>query len=255
MKNRFTNPRIVGAYRQKVSRSIVINDAPYRRLIVRLNKRIKYTVGGEEFDSVRGDAVFIPKGASYTTHQSGEANEFLVVRFLSDDDGEWEIMHVDDLAEAIAVHTDMSRALVFDDRKSHMRALSHFYKLLSIISEGAAGEQYLPERKLALIRPALDHLEESIFSPELEIGKLSRLCGISEVYFRRIFKSYTGMQPQKYVMTKRLERARGILTDDPSIAITAVAEAVGYSDPLYFSRIYKRCFGIPPSETAREEQI
>ena len=247
MKNELTNVRINRAYHLHTSKSFTINARHDRALVIRLNKKLTYTVDGEDITTVRGDALFIPEGASYTTSNSGGDNEYIMIAFSSDELGEWEVMHVDDLGEARAIHSEICRALVFDDRKNKMRALSLFYRLLSIISEGRGSEKYISERKLAMIRPALDYIEKNIFSPELKMSELHILSGISDVYFRRIFISYTGLSPQSYVTEKRLARAREMIDEGAFGKVKDIAEAVGYSDPLYFSRIYKKRFGHAPS--------
>lgn len=258
MKNEFNSVRINRAYHLSTSRSFNIIARSDRALVIRLNKKLSYTVGDEVITTVRGDALFIPEGASYTTCNSGGDNEYLIVAFSSDEQGEWEIARVDDLGEARAIHSELCRALVFDDRKSRMRALSLFYRLLSIITEGRGSDEYLSERKLAMIRPALDYIEKSIYSPDLKMGELHTLCGISDVYFRRIFISYTGSSPQSYVTAKRLERAREIINEGAVGRVKDIAEAVGYTDSLYFSRIFKKRFGEAPSiarKSARDEPI
>ena len=61
------------------------------------------------------------------------------------------------------------------------------------------------------------------------------------------------MQPQKYVMAKRLDRARELFEHELHPRVKDVAAAVGYSDPYYFSRLYKKQFGYAPSETRYAE--
>ena len=247
MKNEINNVRILGAYQLSTPRAIKIDGAAHRALVIRLNQKQLYRVGEERFSTVRGDAIFIPRGAHYETQPVGGNNEYLIVRFQSDEAGEWEITHVDDIGEARAIHRELCRALVFDDRKSRMRALSLFYRLLSVISEGPSAENYLSSRKLEILRPALDYVEKNIYSPSLMVRDLHLRSGVSEVYFRELFSAHTGMNPQSYITAKRLERAREIIEEGTAEHIRDVAESVGYTDALYFSRIYKKRFGHAPS--------
>ena len=254
MKNEFNRVRINRAYHLSTAKSFNIQKRKDRAIVIRLNKKVCYSVGDEVLTTLRGDVLFIPRGASYTTSSSVDDNEYMLISFSSDEDGEWEVMHVDDLGEARAIHSELARALVFDDHKSKMRALALFYRLLSIISEGSSSEEYVSGKKLGMIRPALDYIEKNIFSPELKLGDLHSLCGISDVYFRRIFISYTGSSPQSYVTAKRLERAREIIDEGAFQRVRDVADAVGYTDALYFSRIYKRRFGHAPSTGHKKER-
>ena len=68
----------------------------------------------------------------------------------------------------------------------------------------------------------------------------------------RRFQKYTGHTPTQYMQQLRLsEGARRLLeTDEP---VSAVAEAVGYEDPLYFSRLFRRRYGKSPVEYRASE--
>ncbi len=251
MKNAINNPRLTKAYRHATENPYYIRERDTRALVVRVGDKVIYEENGRRFTSASGDVIFIPAGATYTAKPVGDRNEFMLVRFISDEPGEWELMHVDDIEEAAEIHRELCRALVFDDRKSRMRQLSLFYKLLSIISEGACEESYLPSHKLAMIRPALDYVETNIFSPKLKIGDLHRLVQLSDVYFRELFVAHTGMTPQAYVTKKRMEYARELI-EAGGVRIKDVAEMVGYTDSLYFSRIYKKRYGHSPRLTKNQ---
>ena len=74
------------------------------------------------------------------------------------------------------------------------------------------------------------------------------MCGISGAYFRKIFFSNFGTNPKDYISKKRLSHAKAILDSGNYYTISEVAASVGYSDPLYFSRAFRKKYGISPSE-------
>lgn len=74
---------------------------------------------------------------------------------------------------------------------------------------------------------------------------LAELCHISKSRFLALFKRYTGTSPQAYIAQLRIETARHILKHT-DLSVKEVAETVGYSDPLYFSRVFKKHTGISP---------
>lgn len=250
MKNAINNLLITKAYRHATHNPYYIRERETRALVIRLGDKVAYEIEDKTFILASGDAIFIPSGATYTAKPVGNTNEFMIVRFVSDEPGEWELMHVDDIEEAAETHRELCRALVFDDRKSRMRALSLFYKLLSLLSEGAGEETYLPSHKLTMIRPALDYVETNIFSPRLKIGDLHKLVHLSDVYFRDLFIAHTGMTPQAYVTEKRMDYAKEVI-EGGGVKIKDVAEMVGYTDALYFSRIYKKRYGHSPRMTKK----
>ncbi|MEG1593397.1 MAG: helix-turn-helix transcriptional regulator, partial [Oscillibacter sp.] len=79
---------------------------------------------------------------------------------------------------------------------------------------------------------------------------VEQLCGhlhISQSYFYTIFKHETGMSCVQYLTDLRMEKAVELLrtTDDKTYL---VAEAVGYDEANYFSYVFKKKFGVSPSQ-------
>ena len=68
-------------------------------------------------------------------------------------------------------------------------------------------------------------------------------------FCRQIFTERFGVSPQQYVLTLRIRHARSIIESGDFDTVAEVAETVGYTDPLYFSKAYKKYYGFPPSET------
>ena len=69
----------------------------------------------------------------------------------------------------------------------------------------------------------------------------------STSWFIRNFKLYTGFTPMQYILSKRIYNAEALL-QNTQYNITEIAQIVGYDNPLYFSRIFKKLKGISPSE-------
>jgi AraC-like DNA-binding protein len=69
---------------------------------------------------------------------------------------------------------------------------------------------------------------------------------MAPAYFHRRFRSTFGLTPHEYMLRRRMDLARHLL-GDPALRVAEVAEAVGYDNPFYFSRVFRRHFGFPPS--------
>lgn len=65
-------------------------------------------------------------------------------------------------------------------------------------------------------------------------------------YFLREFQKRVGRTPRKFWEMQRMERALHLL--ETGLSVSATAAAVGYSDPYYFSRMFKRVIGLSPRE-------
>ena len=85
------------------------------------------------------------------------------------------------------------------------------------------------------------------YSENISIDKYSENNHVSTSWFIRNFKQYTGFTPMQYILSKRIYNAE-ILLQNPSYNVTEVSRIVGYANPLYFSRIFKKAKGLSPSE-------
>ena len=74
---------------------------------------------------------------------------------------------------------------------------------------------------------------------------------MSVCWFIRCFKRYMGMTPLQYVTSIRITKAKDLLKNT-AFTIQEVGRLVGYENPLYFSRIFKKQTGHSPSEYRKE---
>ena len=70
---------------------------------------------------------------------------------------------------------------------------------------------------------------------------------MSTSWFIRNFKQYTGSSPMQYILSIRIYNAEVLLKNE-QYNITEISNIVGYDNPLYFSRIFKKVKGLSPSE-------
>ncbi|MEQ8291546.1 MAG: helix-turn-helix domain-containing protein [Roseovarius sp.] len=84
------------------------------------------------------------------------------------------------------------------------------------------------------------------YAVESPVTRMSEVAGLPERTFSRRFRKATGYSPVEYVQALRLEEAKQML-ETTAIAVDSVAEAVGYADPVYFRRIFKRDVGTTPT--------
>jgi AraC-like DNA-binding protein len=83
------------------------------------------------------------------------------------------------------------------------------------------------------------------FTQPLKVEELAGLAHMSVSSFHQHFKSFTSMSPLHYQKQIRLQEARRLMLGEDLDAASA-GHRVGYEDPAYFSRDYKRLFGAPP---------
>lgn len=82
-------------------------------------------------------------------------------------------------------------------------------------------------------------------------GRLASAAGLSESRFRAVFSSVFRCSPMQYCARQRIKRAcRMLLTS--KMRVSEIAQAVGYSDPYYFSRVFSREMGRGPRRYREE---
>jgi len=94
------------------------------------------------------------------------------------------------------------------------------------------------------IAKAVGHLRDH-FDESLKIENIANQLGMSVSGFHHHFKSVTSMSPLQYQKQIRLQEARRLMLGEDLDAASA-GFRVGYEDPAYFSREYKKLFGAPP---------
>lgn len=84
------------------------------------------------------------------------------------------------------------------------------------------------------------------FNSDITVEKLADIEHLSVSHYRTIFKQQTGFSPLNYIIELRIKKACELIVQS-DMAIKEIAEAVGYYDQLYFSRIFKARTGIVPT--------
>lgn len=84
-------------------------------------------------------------------------------------------------------------------------------------------------------------------SQPLSVKAIARAATLSEFHFLRTFRQAYGLSPNQFIQQQRLQKAVYLLSVTKA-PISEIATACGYSDLQYFSRTFKRYFGLPPSQ-------
>jgi AraC family transcriptional regulator len=95
------------------------------------------------------------------------------------------------------------------------------------------------------LRRVLDHVEAHL-GADLTLAELADVACLSPFHFSRCFKQATGVGPRRYVLRRRVERAKELLrrTDQP---LVLVAQALGFADQSHFASTFRRETGVTPS--------
>jgi len=80
----------------------------------------------------------------------------------------------------------------------------------------------------------------------LSVEELAKLSQMSLSSFKRAFKKQFNDSPSNYINSAKLKKAKELLSFS-ELSISAIAYEVGFNDPLYFTRLFKKKEGLPPS--------
>lgn len=120
--------------------------------------------------------------------------------------------------------------------------------LYSIFAELKIMEsRYLPNNKYKKIEPGIAYINEHLFDHNIDFHTPCAVSGISYTYFKRLFIEKFSMPPVQYVMKKRLEYALELIRLN-RFSILETATRCGFENQYYFSRVFKKAFGVSPSE-------
>jgi len=107
-------------------------------------------------------------------------------------------------------------------------------------------------RLLRRLLRAKDRMD-SASNEEWPVPRLAKVSGVSEAHFARSFKDAFGVPPHRYLLTRRIERAKALLRDT-DMAIIDIAFETGWNSLGTFGRVFRDVTGESPSALREREQ-
>jgi AraC-like DNA-binding protein len=106
----------------------------------------------------------------------------------------------------------------------------------------------------AKLRAVTEYVEDHLDSaPTLE--QMAAIARLSPNYFARLFQRATGLPPHRYVITRRVERAKQLLQTRSDFSLAEVAASADFSDQSQFCYHFKRLVGVTPGQFRRSARI
>lgn len=215
--------------------------------IIKLAGATEYRTGEGAWLLSAGEVLFVEKGACYEIREVTPGYSY-VVNFECHGlpDGLMKLP----LPKGFDLQGPADRLFNSWQRGERYQALAALYGILEVSAGTQRRAQYAAPGERQLLAPVVDWLQAHLTDPELQLGELSHLAGISDAYLRRVFKKQYGVGPSGYVIRERIRLAKRLL-ESGGKPVALVAARVGYRDPLYFSRLFKKQTGLSPTEYSR----
>jgi len=130
----------------------------------------------------------------------------------------------------------------------------HFLMMLVIEIIRRLQNSDLPERGAVTVDifPAIDYIKKN-YASSIHVIDLARSCGMSESYFRKIFKKYMNMKPMDYVNFVRIQRGCALLRET-DLTVAMVSDSVGFESVSTFIRNFKKVVGCTPNKWKTDEE-
>ena len=87
----------------------------------------------------------------------------------------------------------------------------------------------------------------------IRVEELSRICGVSETYLYKLFKSALSLSPQEYILNCKMEYGAQLLRDS-HMTVTQIARELAFSSSNHFSNSFYRIMGIRPTAYRKNGQ-
>ncbi|MFV0279068.1 MAG: AraC family transcriptional regulator [Parahaliea sp.] len=148
-------------------------------------------------------------------------------------------------ALATAFHSLLSVARTGYSSRAFINAANQLRHLCTQFALAANREQASHPAGLDL--EALQAYMQDNIHQGLELDDLAAVAHLSKYHFSGRYKALTGYSPIKHFLHMKIEYACQLL-DSSDLSVKAIATAVGYQDPLYFSRLFRKTMGLSPRD-------
>ncbi len=124
-----------------------------------------------------------------------------------------------------------------------LHTLSFFEKGLALSEE---------KRETGLFDKISEYIDNNFSDPSMSLKKLGQIFSYSEKYLSYLFKKKMSVNFSSYLNRLRIRTAAELL-EDAGLSVRDVSERVGFSDPMYFTKVFKKIIGVSPAEYRKEK--
>ncbi len=209
------------------------------------------TKSGDTIEIEENGIMYAPLGAEYEIeiHHCGDGGYTVGVNFLAFDE-QGELLTFSQDVVAFPSIAAARRAMDTLDAADNGRLLYCRTLLETVIYEIAQRES--APTVPPVIRPSVDYMLTH-YTESPSMAQLAALSHISEVYFRRVFKSVFLMSPAVYMSKLKLKKAAEYL-EYGEMSVQEIADTVGYGGAAYFSKEFKAAYGVTPLRYRKEKR-
>ena len=270
------NPTFMYAWKVLGSRNENFHSHDFLQLVVVLSGAGKYKVNETIYPIKEGDVLVINPTEGHTS-MPAESDEMptreMIIGFCDIQIQGYEKNYLPLVKNGHVIHTTgdvrqkilkicaaMEAENTIDKQGRYYMMKAYLMQLLIILLreqeeplENYQGYSFETINKKYVVEQILGYFEDH-YSEKVSLDRIAENMYLSPFYISKIFKSETGDTPIRHLINIRLEKAREILRKEKDRSIQEVAACVGYDDAYHFSKLYKKHFGVSPSQTRRSAE-
>ncbi|MBR5218900.1 MAG: AraC family transcriptional regulator [Clostridia bacterium] len=200
----------------------------------------KYKIGNREYNLEPGEMFVIPPFEE-TFYQADTKKPWSYIWIGFTDDGSLPVTLQDKITcpSALGIFSDMKKCEQLSSGRSAFLA-ARLWDLFSCLAEGHSPQQE------DVVKKALDCIH-SEYMTGLDVSGLAHRLNLDRSYFSTLFKKRMGTSPKEYIMSYKMNMAASLLADR-GMSVSVTAYSVGYNDIFTFSKMFKKFYGVTPSE-------
>ena len=207
------------------------------------------------FEVRAGDILYLAYHASYRMNVGEENYSVVYCNFFFDSDElrKSRVYKVGMHSNAEILFRQLYKSYLSNKEQSFAECMAALYGIYSETINAAHGE-YIGVDARSKVLQAKNRIDSEYMNVELSIEGLANECGVSQVYFRKIFRNIYRMAPTEYITAVRLKNAERIMLHTP-LTLDECALRCGFSSVSYFCRVFKARYGISPARYRKENSV
>ena len=222
-----------------------------------------FLIDNKSYKVKQGDIVFIPEGVIHKTNYTSPTHSRMLINCSSE-------FVPESVFKAIKVGAYVYRNTaqrgeidsIFKQIKYEYSQKDNFSKdaLLSCLAYlfirimRLCTTEIGADSDMSYVERAIGYIQENYMN-KITLSDVARYCSVSNEHLSRMFKKQTGIGFNEYLILFRLNKAEAMLINQPGFSVSDIAYRCGFNDSNYFSSVFKKNYGLSPSNKRKKSNI
>ncbi len=222
-------------------------DYPHDSFYMVSDGSLSFKLKGREFIAEKNDVVFLrASDNAIISNNTNSTSALYFIAFETQADTDLNISMIYKDTNYIKLFKDINDAYLSKAPLSGFKIAQLLIKLIyALASENIyASEEYQQHSK---IHKAARYINVHYYK-DIRINDLCEMTGYSPAHLRRLFIKIFGVSPNNYILDRKIEMAKELLSEPPEKTIDEISDMLGICSPSYFCRMFKSKVGLSPME-------